>query len=221
MSRVLEVCCFCVEDAIVAQDAGADRIELCAGRPEDGTTPSLGMLEQARSKLSIPVFPMVRPRGGDFVYGEQEFAAMQRDVSVIAEIGFPGVVFGLLKSDNSVDLDRTADLIGCAGTMEVTFHRAFDSAADPIVSALAIAEIGCTRILTSGQQPTALEGSPLLRDLIGLSGAPLIMPGSGVRPSNIEMLLGLGATEFHSTCTVSSTEPTSATLVSELAQLIH
>ncbi len=221
MSRILEVCCFSVEDARVAQESGADRVELCAGRSEDGTTPSLGMLEQARVAITIPVFPMVRPRGGDFVYGPDEFAAMSRDVAMIVELGFPGVVLGSLNPDNSVDVVRTTELVEQAGSLDVTFNRAFDEVPDPIATATVLTQLGVRRILTSGQRHRAGAGGPLLRELIGREGVPIIMPGGGVRPDNAKLLLDLGATELHSTCTSEPGAPIDSRLVAALAALVH
>ena len=150
MDRRLEICCYSVADAVIAQNSGADRIELCAGRPEGGTTPSVGFLVQAANELKIPVFPMIRPRGGDFVYDDLEFAAMQVDARMVAEQGFGGIVFGILDDDSFVDVPRCAQLLaevrGINPSIEVTFHRAFDEVTDPRRSYRVLNELGFTRV---------------------------------------------------------------------------
>ncbi len=189
MNRQLEICCYSVADAVVAQNAGADRIELCAGRPEGGTTPSVGYLVQAAKALSIPVFPMIRPRGGDFVYDEAEFAAMRVNARMVAEQGFSGVVFGILDAAGFVDVARCSQLLsdirGINPAIEVTFHRAFDVVTDPRRSYRVLTELGFDRVLTSGQAPTAPDGIDLLSELVTTYGNdPIVMPGGGVRPEN-------------------------------------
>ncbi|MEI6623165.1 MAG: copper homeostasis protein CutC [Actinomycetes bacterium] len=231
MQRLLEICCYSVEDARRAQAAGANRIELCAGRPEGGTTPSIGVLERASSVIQIPVFPMVRPRGGDFCYGPDEFAAMRRDVEAIAELGFPGLVLGILRPDASVDVERTTELIDLARSVNpevsITFHRAFDSARSPLISYADVAATGADRLLTSGQRPTAPEGADLIGELIALQRSrrpergPIVMPGSGVRPANVLTFLDLGALEVHSTATSSSVAPLDPATVAALADIVH
>ncbi len=226
MKRELEICCYSVEDARIAEEAGADRIELCAGRPEGGTTVSFGVLKQARAVLSIPIFPMVRPRGGDFVYGPDEFSAMIRDVAAVAKLGFPGVVFGLLTPDGEVDTERTAKLVTVARALnpdiEFTFHRAFDDARDPHGAYRAIASLGVNRLLTSGQQPTAVAGSALLQDILtsGVEG-PAIMPGGGVRPENVDSLLDLGVANVHSSATYDPDSRVDPLIVMALANRVH
>jgi copper homeostasis protein len=200
MPFLLEVIAFDLVSCAVAANAGAHRIELCANPPEGGTTPSLGMMKLARQITPLPLFPIIRPRGGDFLYTEDEFACMQRDIQMAKQIGCDGVVLGMLKSDGNIDRERTARLVDLAYPMEVTFHRAFDRARDPQEALETIIQIGCTRVLTSGQHPTALEGSEIIRQLIEAADERIIiMPGSGVRSSNLESLHEqTGATEFHS-----------------------
>ena len=224
--RELEICCFSVADALVAQENGADRIELCAGRPEGGTTPSAGMLQEAHDALTIPVFVMVRPRGGDFRYDDYEFKAMQSDVVTIAERGFDGIVFGILDAEHNVDTHRCAQLVEAARAtnpqIQLTFHRAFDEVADPVNAYTTIAELGFDRILTSGQQETALVGIDLLDVLINHCGnRPVVMPGGGVRPDNVEELLSLGATNVHSSATPDSSRGVEASTVAALAGAVH
>lgn len=200
MPFLLEVIAFDLVSCAVAANAGAHRIELCANPPEGGTTPSLGMMKLARQITPLPLFPIIRPRGGDFLYTEDEFACMHRDIQMAKQIGCDGVVLGMLKSDGNIDRERTARLVDLAYPMEVTFHRAFDRARNPLEALESIIQIGCTRVLTSGQHPTALEGSEIIRQLIEAADERIIiMPGSGVRSSNLESLHEqTGATEFHS-----------------------
>ena len=183
-----------------AVEGGADRIELCAALTEGGTTPSYGMIRQCRENFDVPLFPIIRPRGGDFLYEEEEFEIMMNDVRTCKELGCNGVVVGLLQEDGGVDLKRTAKLINLAYPLEVTFHRAFDRCSDPFQAMEQLINIGCQRILTSGQQPTAPEGIKLISELVKLADERIIiMPGSGVRKENIRLLAEQsGAVEFHS-----------------------
>jgi copper homeostasis protein len=199
MKFVLEVIGYSIEDCIEAQKAGADRIELCANPNEGGTTPSYGFIKAAREKLNIRLYTMIRPRGGDFYYTDDEFDIMKDDISVGKQLGCDGIVIGALTSKGKVDKIRISALIKHAYPLEVTFHRAFDEAADPFEALEDIIELGCERILTSGQQPTAIEGADIIKQLIKKADERIIvMPGSGVRANNIiEMVNKTGATEFH------------------------
>ena len=200
MHYELEIIGFDIVSCSIAQAYGASRIELCANPEEGGTTPSFGMIEQAKKSCSIPIFPIIRPRGGDFLYDKLEFEAIKSDIKSCLSIGCEGVVLGLLKKDGSIDEERTQELVDLAGPMEVTFHRAFDRVSDPVVALEIIISIGCKRILTSGLSKTAVEGKQLLQQLIKQADNRItIMPGSGVRSSNvIELAQSTGATAFHS-----------------------
>lgn len=196
----LEVIAFDLASCRTAEERGADRIELCANPHEGGTTPSYGMIASARRTASIQLFPIIRPRGGDFLYTATEFDAMVADVQQCRELGCDGVVIGILLKDGSVDVDRCAELVGHAGSMQVTFHRAFDRVADPLASLEVVIGLGCSRILTSGQHPNVDQGRYALRALVGAAdGRITVMPGSGVRSANIlELARFTGATAFHS-----------------------
>ncbi|SPZ43771.1 Copper homeostasis protein CutC [Plesiomonas shigelloides] len=198
MRRLLEISCYSVSCAIKAQQGGADRAELCAGRLEGGTTPAYGSLVAARELLSIPVFPILRPRGGDFCYSRQEFAEMKSDLALMRELGFPGVVTGMLTEYGQIDLARMQEIMALAGDMSVTFHRAFDMGADPMLMLQQLTDLGVDRILTSGQRDTAEQGLPLLEKLLAATQGPIILPGSGIRLSNMQLFLDAGATELHS-----------------------
>ena len=194
---LLEVCCYSMECALEAQRRGADRIELCAAPQEGGLTPSLGVLKSVREAVTIPVHPIIRPRGGDFCYTAGEFAAMLDDVAAVKDIGFPGLVIGILDADGRVDGGRMKKIIAAAGTLAVTFHRAFDMCANPRQASVELAELGVQRILTSGQQASAEKGISLIRELISQSDTPIIMAGAGVRAANLPLFLQAGVKEVH------------------------
>lgn len=197
---LLEIAAFNYESALLAAKYGADRIELCDNEHEGGTTPSYGTLKSARTNISIPIFPMIRPRGGDFIYSDDEFNIMKEDIALCKQMGFEGVVFGLLKDNGSIDIERTSILVEHAYPLDVTFHRAFDRSKDPFKALEQIIECGCTRILTSGQHQTATEGVAIIKALITLADDRIIiMPGSGVRSHTIQTLSKeTSAIEFHS-----------------------
>jgi len=197
---MLEVAVFNIESAIQAEGAGANRLELCENPNEGGTTPSYGTLCVVSSTISIPVFPIIRPRGGDFLYTDAEFEVMKNDITVCKELGFAGVVIGLLLPDGNIDIQRTKILVALAAPMAVTFHRAFDRCNDPIRGLHDIIETGCKRILTSGQVPSAPDALDLLQTLVKEAGNEIIiMPGSGVRGNNIATIKKVtNAKEFHS-----------------------
>ena len=194
-----EICANSVASCIAAQKGGANRVELCAGIPEGGTTPSYGMIRNARESISIALNVIIRPRGGDFLYSEAEIKEMVYDIQVAKELGADGLVFGCLSPDGNVDMKAMKTLMDAAGDTPVTFHRAFDHTIDPFKALEDIISLGCVRILTSGCKPTALEGTELLAQLVERAGERLIiMPGCGVRENNIAEIARLsGAREFH------------------------
>jgi copper homeostasis protein len=202
----LEIIGFTIESCIKAQQAGANRIELCDNPSEGGTTPSYGFINAARKKLSIELYIMIRPRGGDFLYSEEEFNIMKADIALCKQAGCDGIVIGILNSDGTIDKKRNDELVEYAYPLGVTFHRAFDRTKDPFQSLEDIVEIGCERILTSGQQKKAIEGISLIKDLVQQSGERIIiMPGSGVNTENIiHIAESTGATEFHSSASLYS-----------------
>ncbi|TDO25170.1 copper homeostasis protein CutC [Sediminibacterium goheungense] len=204
MSLPLEICVFNTATAIAAAEAGADRIELCENYANGGTTPSYGYLKTTREKISIPVFPMIRPRGGDYFHRPEEIEIIAKDIALCKELGFEGVVFGLLNRDGSIDKENTARLVELAYPLDVTFHRAFDRCKDPLASLETIIACGCTRILTSGQHPKAPDGKELIRQLVEQADDRIIiMPGSGINSRNLkEMIDYTGAKEFHTSARV-------------------
>lgn len=183
-----------------AVEGGADRIELCANLAEGGTTPSYGQLKKCRESFAVPLFPIIRPRGGDFLYTAEEFEMMLSDVRLCKELRCDGIVTGLLNADGTIDIKRTSKLVDAAYPLGVTFHRAFDRCRDPFEALEQLIDIGCERILTSGQQPAAPEGVELIARLNEAAAEQIIiMPGSGVRKENIKMLAEkTGCSEFHS-----------------------
>lgn len=200
----LEIIGFNIESCLAAQEAGANRIELCDNPTEGGTTPSYGFIKAAREKLSIELYVMIRPRGGDFLYSDAEFEIMMQDIGVCRTLGCDGVVLGILTPGGNVDKKRCRQLIEHAYPLGVTFHRAFDRTEDPLQSMEDIIEIGCERILTSGLRPKAIDGIALLKKLIQQADDRIIiMPGSGVNADNIIQLAErTGAVEFHSSASM-------------------
>jgi copper homeostasis protein len=199
LSFLVEICVDSVESAIVAEAAGADRIELCSALSEGGVTPSAGLIESVRRNIGIKVNMLVRPRGGDFLYTDNDFSVMRRDIETAGEHGADGIVIGMLNSDGTVDVERTALLNEYAAPMSVTFHRAFDMCRDPKKALEDIISAGAARILTSGQAKTAIDGAGLIRTLVTeAKGRIEIMPGGGIDEYNIALLAGTtAAREYH------------------------
>ena len=196
---ILEACVDSVEAAVAAQEGGADRVELCANLLEGGTTPSAGTIQLAREKLGIGLNVMIRPRGGDFCYSDAEFEVMKLDVQLAKKLGTDGVVFGILKENGAVDTLRTGELLELARPLSVTFHRAFDMSRDPYEAIKDLIGLGIDRILTSGQDLSALEGLDLIADLVQKAGDRIIvMPGGGITERNVQkIVLHSGAREVH------------------------
>ena len=196
----IEICANSVESAVKAQEGGAYRVELCAGIPEGGTTPSFGEIRTARQLLQkTKLHVIIRPRGGDFLYNQLELDIMLHDIKVARQLGADGVVFGCLTAEGNVDMPAMKKLMNAVGDMNVTFHRAFDMCREPKEALEQIIELGCSRILTSGLEANAVKGIPMLKELIKQAdGRIIIMPGCGVNPGNIiQIAEETGAVEFH------------------------
>lgn len=196
----IEICSGSVLSCIAARDGGADRVELCAGMPEGGTTPSCGMIRRSREVLgNVGLNVIIRPRGGDFLYSDSEIRQMEYDIYSAQDAGADGLVFGALTEDGEVDERAMTILMTAAGDLPVTFHRAFDHTCRPLHALERIIGFGCRRILTSGCMPTAYEGTCLLKELVAAAGDRIsIMPGSGVNSGNIAAIAAeTGAHEFH------------------------
>ena len=200
MKRIIEICANSAQSCVEAEMGGASRVELCAGIPEGGTTPSYGEIKTAQALTStIDINVIIRPRGGDFLYTEAEVEAMLLDIELCKQLGVHGVVFGCLTSEGDIDVPLMRRLIEAAKPLSVTCHRAFDVCRDPFAALEQLIELGCDRILTSGQQSTAEKGIPLLKQLVERAGQRIIiMPGCGVREGNIARIEAeTGAREFH------------------------
>ena len=200
MKRIIEICANSAQSCVEAEMGGASRVELCAGIPEGGTTPSYGEIKTAQALTStIDINVIIRPRGGDFLYTEAEVEAMMLDIELCKQLGVHGVVFGCLTSEGDIDVPLMRRLIEAAKPLSVTCHRAFDVCRDPFAALEQLIELGCDRILTSGQQSTAEKGIPLLKQLVEKAEERIIiMPGCGVREGNIARIEAeTGAREFH------------------------
>lgn len=199
MDYKLEICANSVMSCVEAQKGGAYRVELCAAIPEGGTTPSYGEIAVAQELLDIKLNVIIRPRGGDFLYSGLEHKIMLKDIEICCKLGVDGIVIGCLTAEGDVDMQRCRELVAAAGEMDITFHRAFDKCRDPFISLEDIISLGCSRILTSGQQPKAEQGIGLLKKLVQQAGDRIIiMPGSGINENNIvKIARETGAVEFH------------------------
>ena len=198
---ILEICIDSVASAIAAEQGGAARVELCQNLFEGGTTPSVGTVYQTLERVGIKVNAIIRPRGGDFLYSDDEFAVMQHDIITLKEMGVNGVVIGMLNADGTIDVERSSRLIELARPLEVTYHRAFDVTADPFRSLDDIIGLSAERLLTSGQEPSVLEGVELIAELVRRAGDDIIiMPGAGITEKNLPRIMReTGAKEFHVT----------------------
>jgi copper homeostasis protein len=196
---LLEIAANSLASALAAQEAGAGRVELCASLGEGGLTPSYATIALARERLGIPLYVLIRPRAGDFLYSDLELETMLGDIEVCVRLGCDGVVIGALDADGDVALAQCRGLIAAAGRLGVTFHRAFDLARDPHRALEDIVALGCARVLTSGQCATAPAGAELIRALVDRAAQRIvIMPGGGIDADNIVALRAeTGATEFH------------------------
>ncbi|MCF0173588.1 MAG: copper homeostasis protein CutC [Bacteroidales bacterium] len=199
-SKTLEVCAGSVEAVRAAYEGGARRVEVCSALSEDGLTPSVGMIRYALSLVGLGVHVLIRPRGGNFVYSEAEVESMLCDISACRSMGAHGVVIGALTPSGDIDLPVCRRLVERAEGMNVTFHRAFDVCRSPFEALEQIIGLGCSRLLTSGQAPTAEQGIPMLRELVRRAGERIVvMPGAGVNPANAARITReTGAVEIHS-----------------------
>lgn len=182
---LVEVCANSLESALNAQKAGADRIELCSELAVGGITPSFGLLKSIKEQLSIPVHVLIRPRSGDFTFSREEFNIMRQNIKLCVDLGFNGIVSGVLNDDFTIDVQRTKELKKLSGNLKFTFHRAFDWVSDPFKALDQLEALGANSILTSGQQKSAIKGIELLTDLHEKSSNCVIMPGGGVNAKNV------------------------------------
>jgi copper homeostasis protein len=195
----LEICLESVDSVIAADRGGAQRVELCANLLEGGTTPSAGTIRAARENAKIAINVMIRPRGGDFLYTETEFASMQHDIRAAKELGADGIVLGLLRADGTVDVERTRQLVELAHPLPVTFHRAIDVSRDLLEALEDVIATGAARVLTSGGQPSVVDGAAMVAKMVSTANNRIVvMPGCGIRPDNVLSILEeTGANEIH------------------------
>ncbi len=198
---LVEICVDSVESALAAQRGGADRVELCDNLIEGGTTPSAGAIGVARNILAIKLHVIIRPRGGDFLYSDVEFETMKSDIEHAKRLGADGVVVGILDANGEIDKRRTRDLIAAARPMSVTFHRAFDVCRDPLAALETLVGLGVDRILTSGQEATAIEGADMIAELVRRAGDRITIMGCGnLTERNISKFVAqTGVREVHFT----------------------
>ncbi|MCS5490313.1 copper homeostasis protein CutC [Algoriphagus limi] len=202
MEYLLEAPVFNIQSALDAARFGVNRLELCANFPEGGETPSAGMLKTLKSELDIPIFVMIRPRGGDFCYSPKELLVMKRDIEILGEMGADGFVFGALDSDGNINSEACESLLRAASGKPCTFHRAFDVCRNPEESIEEIIRLGFRRILTSGAKNSVSEGLGFIESLISkAAGRIIIMPGGGSKPDHVRQLRKLdGFKEIHASC---------------------
>lgn len=197
---IIEICTDSLETSVAAEKSGASRIELCASLIEGGITPSFSLMKSVCNRITIPVYVMVRPRSGDFLYSQSEFDLMKADILHAREAGAAGIVVGVLRADGTIDRERCQELVQLAKPMEVTFHRAFDMTLEPFFALEEIIAIGCTTLLTSGHSQTAEDGLELIRELVKRTGGRInIMAGSGINAGNVMLLHEAGVRAFHFT----------------------
>lgn len=210
MKRLLEIAAFTLEGALTAAASGANRIELCENPADGGTTPSYGMLQVARDQLKIPVFPIIRPRGGNFVYSPVEIEVMAKDIALCQQLGYEGVVFGLLDASGNVATKEMKELVQLASPMQVTMHRAFDRSRDAVQALEDCIACGCRRILSSGHYPSVEDGLDEIKTLVELAaGRITIMPGSGLNSRNVLHIASESkASEFHTAARISCHDET-------------
>jgi copper homeostasis protein len=196
--KLLEICCFSLKSCKNAEKGGADRIELCGGLLEGGTTPSVGLLKSVVDEISIPAYVMIRPRGGDFLYTKEEFKEMIADIKILKEYKPAGFVIGVLDLNGQINLEANARLLDAIGNFPVTFHRAFDMCKNPHLAIEQLISLGIENILTSGQYQTASEGIPNLKEYKQIASNRInIMAGSGVKPENILEIASTEVDAFH------------------------
>ena len=204
MEFTLEIIGFNLESCRIAQASGANRIELCSNQGDGGTTPNYGYIKAARKLLQIELYCMIRPRGGDFFYSDEELEVMMDDVRMAKQLGCDGVVIGMLNKDGSVAKEQCKQLVELAYPLGVTFQRAFDRVKEPFAALEDVIDTGCERILTSGLVPSCHDGAKLIGELNKKANDRIIiMPGSGLRSSNvIDVARITGATEFHTSARI-------------------
>lgn len=206
--KKLEIACFNLDSALIAQKAAADRVELCADMSVGGTTPTIEIIQQAREQLTIDLYVMIRPRGGNFVFSEAEFEQMKSEIEIIKKLGVNGFVFGVLKDDKTINIEQNKALVDLAKPFPCTFHRAFDAVSNYEKALEDVISCGFSTILTSGTFPNVMEGKEVLRQLVIQANNRIkIMPGGGLRSTNISELNEMvNANWYHSSAITDGSE---------------
>lgn len=203
---ILEICANSYQSAVNAEKAGAHRIELCSELAVGGLTPSYGLLKQTIDAVTIPVFVLIRPRGGNFTYSDEEFDIMKHDIQLCKDLGYAGIVSGVLNADNTIDIERTGELIELSKPLPFTFHRAFDWTPNPLIALEQLKKLNVQRILTSGQEINAEKGIETLKQLKETSqNQVIILPGGGINPTNASLFKSAGFTEIHASAAIIET----------------
>lgn len=208
-TALLEVCAFTIQSCLIAQKAGAARVELCDNPLEGGTTPSYGTIRQTREKIDIRLYPILRPRSGNYFYDDDEFAIIKQDIAVCKELGCDGISVGIGTLQAEIDTERMKRIVEWAFPMGVTCNRVFDGTPDPFKALEELIACGCERVLTSGQKTAAPDAAGLLRQLVQAAGDRIIiMPGAGVKSRNLAQLQhACGASEYHSSARTVAPNP--------------
>ena len=216
--KKIEIACFNLESALIAQNSGADRVELCADMSVGGTTPLIEMIQQASEHLTIDLYVMIRPRGGNFVYSGAEFEQMKSEIEAIKKLGVNGFVFGILKDDNTINIEQNLELVELAKSFPCTFHRAFDEILDYKKALEDVISCGFSTILTSGTFPNVIEGKEVLKQLVNQAKNRIeIMPGGGLRSTNISALDEMvNAKWYHSSAITDGSEIASSEEIMQL-----
>lgn len=207
--KKVEIACFNSESALIAQKAGANRIEFCANLKEGGTTPDFESTKKLREEISIDLYVMIRPRGGNFVYSDTEFQQMKAEIQSFKEIGVNGFVFGILSEDKSINISQNSELVELAKPLPCTFHRAFDQVQEMLPSLEQVIQCGFSTILTSGTMPNVVEGVTVLKQLVEKANNRItIMPGGGLRSTNIELIQQQTNAGFYHSSAITDTSET-------------
>ena len=218
---ILEVCANSYESAINAEKGGAHRIELCENLSVGGLTPNFELAKKVINELNIPVFILIRPRGGNFIYSNEEFEQIKKDIILFKKIGCKGIVSGILTKNKKLDINKTKELIKLSRQLEFTFHRAFDEVLNPINVLHQLIKLRADRILTSGQKKTAIDGIELIKKLINISNNTIkIMPGSGINSTNILEINKLNINEIHGSFSKSSKNNKKSSDINEISSCI-
>jgi copper homeostasis protein len=221
--KKIEIACFKLESALIAQKAGADRVELCADMSVGGTTPSIEIIQQARENLTIDLYVMIRPRGGNFIYSEVEFEQMKSEIETIKKIGINGFVFGILREDQTIQIEQNSELVALASPLPCSFHRAFDAVTHYEHALEDVISCGFTTLLTSGTFSNVMEGKDVLKQLVVQAQNRIqIMPGGGLRSTNIsELNERVNANWYHSSAITDGTETASPEEISQLKKKLQ